>query len=174
MDNKVVSNKPITISLQYLGKASLEVRKRLRNAFRSYCPGLKLRVLFSSPNRLKNAFTFKDPIMKELNSLVLYKFTCGICNNSYVGKTKRHFIIRQHEHLGVSILTGNRLAYNEQSASAVRKHSRLCNHGSSANDFKIIDTATNNYHLLLKESIVISVLKLTLNNTKESMPLHLF
>ena len=135
---------------------------------------MELRVLFSSPNRLKNAFTFKDPIMKELNSLVLYEYTCGICNNSYVGKTKCHFMVRQQEHLGVSILTGNNLTYNDQSASAVRKHCHQNNHESMVNDFKIIGSARNNFHLLLKESIIISVFKPTLNNTKESMPLYLF
>ena len=168
------NNKVVTISLQYLGKASLEVRKRLRNAFRSYCPDIKLRVVFNSSNRLKNAFLYKDLIMKELNSRVLYKFSCGICKNSYVGKTKRHFIVRRHEHLGISISTNDKFSYNENSATAIRKHIHECQHECTANDFSIIGSAMNNYHLLLKESIVISLLKPSLNNAKESIPLHLF
>ena len=48
-----------------------ELRKRLRNAFRSYCPAINLKVVFSWPNRLKNEFSFKDVIIKNLNSLVL-------------------------------------------------------------------------------------------------------
>ena len=168
------NNKVVTISLQYLGKASLEVRKRLRNAFRSYCPDIKLRVVFNSSNRLKNAFLYKDLIMKELNSRVLYKFSCGICKNSYVGKTKRHFIVRRHEHLGISISTNDKFSYNENSATAIRRHIHECQHECTANDFSIIGSGMNNYHLLLKESIVISLLKPSLNNAKESIPLHLF
>ena len=170
VDNKKV----VTIPLQYLGKASIEVRKRLRNAFRSYCPDLKLRVVFSSPNRLKNAFSFKDLIMKDLNSLVLYKYSCGMCKNTYVGKTKRHFIVREYEHLGISVLTNHNYTYKENTATAVRKHIHHCKHDSSVNDFEIIGNARNNFHLLLKESIHISMFKPTLNNTKESMPLYVF
>ena len=158
----------------YLGKISIELKKRLRNAFRSYCPNINLRVVFSSPNRLKNGFSFKDIIMKDLNSLVLYKYTCGICRDTYIGETKRHFIVREHEHLGISILTNNNYSYNQNTASAVRKHIHECNHLSSVNDFQIIGTARNNYYLKIKESIVIAMLKPTLNIAKESMPLHLF
>ena len=170
-----VGNKEdVVVSLMYLGKISIELKKRLRNAFRSYCPNINLRVVFSSPNRLKNGFSFKDIIMKNLNSLVLYKYTCGICRDTYVGKTKRHFIVREHEHLGISILTNNNYSYNENTATAVRKHIHNCNHVSSADDFQIIGSARNNYHLTIKESIVIVMLKPTLNIAKDTMPLHLF
>ena len=112
--------------------------------------------------------------MKNLNSLVLYKYTCGICRDTYVGETKRHFIVRTYEHLGISVLTNNDYSYNDNTATAIRKHIHNCNHVSSVDDFQIIGTARNNYHLRIKESIAIVMLKPSLNNAKESVPLHLF
>ena len=174
-ENVVVdSKKDIVVSLMYLGKISIEIKKRLRNAFRLYCPDINLKIVFSSTNRLKNGFSFKDVIMKNLNSLVLYKYTCGICKETYIGQTKRHFIVRTHEHLGISILTNNNYSYNENTATAVRKHIHDSNHLSSIDDFQIIGSSRNNYHLRIKESILISMWKPTLNIAKESMPLHLY
>ena len=40
-----------------------------------------------------------------MNSKVTYKFKCNICNDVYIGETKRHFLVREYEHLGKSILT---------------------------------------------------------------------
>ena len=91
-----------------------------------------------------------------------------------MGKTKRHFIVRAYEHLGMSISTNRNYTYKENTATAVRKHIHNCNHDSNVNDFKIIGTARNNFHLLLKESIHISMFIPSLNNTKESMPLYVF
>ena len=50
---------------------------------------------------------FRYIIIKNINSLVLYKYTCGICRDAYGRETKRHLIVRTHEHLGISILTNN-------------------------------------------------------------------
>ena len=169
-----MGNKDVLVSLIYLGKISIDLKKRLRNAFRLYCPGINLKVVFSSPNRLKSGFSFKDVIMKELNALVLYKYTCGICRNTYVGEIKRHFIVRSNEHLGILVLTGNNLSYNENNATAVRKHIHDRNHASCIDDYQIIGRARNNYFLKIKESIVISMLTPTLNIAKEYMPLQLF
>ena len=39
--------------------------------------------MFKSQNELSNAFHIKDCIPKELTSGVIYKFQCGLCNESY-------------------------------------------------------------------------------------------
>ena len=170
----VNSKKDVIMPLVYLGKISIELKKRLRNTFRLYCPDVNLKVVFSSQNRLKNGFSFKDVIMMDLNSLVLYNFTCGICNDTYIGKTKRHFMVRTHEHLGISILTNNKLSYNDNTATAVRKHIHDNNHLCTMDDFQIIGNSRNDYYLQIKESILINTMKPTLNVAKESMPLYLF
>ena len=45
---------------------------------------------------------------------------------------------------------------------------------ADSSDFSLIGNTTNNYHLKLKESLIILNLKQSLNITKDSMPLHLF
>ena len=43
---------------------------------------------------------------------------CGSCNAAYIGETKRHFQVRQYEHLGKSILTEKPLKYNNNFSSS--------------------------------------------------------
>ena len=166
--------KEVQISLVYLGKASLEVKKRLRNIFRTCMPGVKLKVAFSSKTRLSNSFRFKDNIPNDIKSLILYNYTCGTCNCAYIGKTKRHFIVREYEHLGLSILTNKSYTYRESTATSVGKHIKVCHNNKSTEEFKIIGSAINNYELLIKESLLISKERPSLNVLKESFPLYLF
>ena len=104
-DSNTTQKKEITISLEYLGKISLLAKKQPTNIFRSCRKDIKLNVVFKTSNRLRNAFRFKGQLPKCINSKVLYKYKYDICNNVYIGKTKRHFIVRQYEHLGKSIAT---------------------------------------------------------------------
>ena len=153
---------------------SLQVKKQLIEIFRTCKKDVKLNVVFKSSNRLKNAFRFKDIIPKSLNSKAIYKFTCNTCNSVYLGKTKRHYLVRQYEHLGKSIFTDKDLRYSDKDATAIRKHGNQHNHIASLTDFSIVGNAVNNYHLLLKESLLILKLTPSLNVAKESMPLLLF
>ena len=50
--------------------------------------------------RLGNNFRLKDQIPKELTSDVVYKFQCGLCNESYHGKCVRHFNVTIGENIG--------------------------------------------------------------------------
>ena len=50
--------------------------------------------VFKSQNKLANAFRFKDRIPKELTSGFVYKFQCGLCNESYYGECLRHLNVR--------------------------------------------------------------------------------
>ena len=120
------------------------------------------------------AFLFKDQIPKCLNSMLLYKFTYSTCNSVYIGKTKRHYLVRQFEHLGLSVLTNIALRYSDKDATAIRKHCHHQNHINCTDNFKIMGNSVNIYFLQLKESFLILKLKPSLNIVKESMPLYLF
>ena len=48
------------MSLEFLGKLPLQVKKQLNVIFRSYHKNVKLTVVFESPNRIPNAFRFKE------------------------------------------------------------------------------------------------------------------
>ena len=112
---KLASNKKeVMICLLFLGKISIQVKKKLRQIFREVGQNIHPRIIFKSPNRLRNSFSFKDKLPQNLDSMLLYKFTCDTCNCIYIGKTKRHYQVRAYEHLGVSILTDNLYSYNEK------------------------------------------------------------
>ena len=123
---------------------------------------------------MSNTFRFKDQITKCLNYMLLYKFTCNSFNSVYIGKTKRHYLISQFEHLGLSVFTNKTLKYSDKDATAKRKHCHHQNHVNCTDNFKIMGDSMNNYFLKLKEPLLILKLKPLLNAAKESMPLYLF
>jgi hypothetical protein len=168
------SKKKLILSLDYLGKHSLELKKRLERIINEQIPFCKINVVFSSKNKLRNFFSFKDKVPMNLKSLVLYKFTCSDCNITYIGKTCRHFQVRFSEHLGISKTTNLPLKYNKKSSTAVRDHIHFCEHHNTVDCFKIIGSAKNDYHLKIKESLNIHRENPQLNKTVKSFPLTLF
>ena len=89
-----------------------------------------MNVVFRSSNRIRNSFWFKDRIPKYMKSKVIYTFNCNICNDVYIGETKHHFLVREYEHLGKSILSEKNLKYNKKDATVTRKHCHK--HGHTA------------------------------------------
>ena len=173
---QVSSNKKeVIVPLMFLGKISLQIKKKLQTIFRDCGRGLKLKIVFSSPNRLRSGFMFKDRLPREMDSMLLYKFTCGTCNCTYIGETKRHFQVRSHEHMGISLLTNKPLTYNANNATAINKHCHELEHECSIDNFQIVGHANNKFHLRLKESFLISMVNPTIINVqKKSIPLCVF
>ena len=168
-----VPKKEITVVLPYLGKLSLEIRSRIcKTVSRSL--GCRLRVIFQSTNRLRNLFSVKDKIPVCMRSYILYKFTCKGCNAIYYGKSERHFHVRACEHLGISHLTGNMC--KTPKITAVSEHMTSSKHAGNIDDFTIIggDNSKSNFRLLIKESLLISRDRPSLNRTIQSFPLELF
>ena len=153
---------------------SLQNKKQVIEIFQTCQKNIKLNVVFRSSNRIRNSFRFKDQTPKYMNSKVIYKFKCNICNDVYIGETKRHFLVRGYEHLGKSILTEKNLKYTEKDATAIRKHCHNHGHTADTSCFSLAGNAANKHHLKLKESLLILKIKPSLNVAKESMLLHLF
>ena len=169
------SKKEVLICTEFLGKISIQMKKKLQQIFRECGKGIHLRIVFKSSNRLRSGFSFKDSLPISMDSHLLYQYTCDMCNHVYLGETRRHYQVRVFDHLGISIKTDNGLAYNVKSATAVRKHSHDLGHASGAENFKIVGHASNKYHLLLKEALLIQVVKPTIINVQKfSLPLYLF
>ena len=169
-----VAKMQLVICLEYLGKHSIEIKKRLERVINEQIPFCKINIVFSSKMKIKHFFSFKDKVPKNLKSLVLYKSKCSDCNITYIGKNSRHFQIRFSEHLGISKTTNLPLKYNNTSSTAVRDHNHVCNHQNTSDNFRIIGSAKNDYHLKIKESLNIQSENPTLNKTVESFPLELF
>ena len=104
-----VPKKELFIVLPYLGTLSSNLKQKLRTCFKNSLPQCNIKIILKSTNRLSSLFRFKDVIPKELQSHLVYKFSCGNCNVTYYGKTERHLNVRSSEHIGISHLTGKRV-----------------------------------------------------------------
>ena len=128
-------------------------------------------MLFKSQNKLAKAFRFKDHIPNELTSGVVYKFQCGLCNESYYGECVRHLNVRIGEHIGISLLTRKK---NKSKGSALSDHLLLCSHSPSFENFSVLTKENKKFLLELKESLLIMRNKPSLNKNITSAPLYLF
>ena len=114
-----------------MGDFSTVTRNNLKQLVNVFCKDVDIKIVFSS-FKIKNFFSFKDPIPDALKSLVVYQFTCAGCNSCYFGETSRHFATRVKEHLSTD------------KNSHVYKHlngSPGCKRNCSFDFFKIVDTA---------------------------------
>ena len=62
--------------------------------------------------------------------------------------------------------------YTEKDATAIRKHCHQNKYCCSVNNFEIVGTAVNDFHLKSKEILLILKMKPCLNIKQESMPLY--
>ena len=170
-----VEKRSQVIVLPYLGKLSLEIRNRLKKYVNKHISNVKLMIIFRSQRRLKSLFRFKDSLPDQLQSFIVYKFTCGACNSSYVGKTDRHRHIRWCEHLKLQPFRGGP-SKSKKKPTAVEQHTTDTGHEASYTDFEVIgkEKSRNAFYLKIKESLLIKKLAPSLNDHESSIPLSLF
>ena len=172
-DSNVTDKNTVYFSIPFTGKHALQLRTQLTKLCASAFPHLSLRIIFQSGRRLSDFFPFKDRIPKSLRSRVVYKFTCQ-CGALYVGQTRRHFHTRISEHLGVSPLTGKKCKTAPK--SSIHEHCNDTGHFASHDNFSILSSSrsSSKLELLIRESLLISQLKPSLNENISSVPLSLF
>ena len=165
--------KDLVIVLPFIGKSSLDLRTRLKNNISKNFPFRKIRVIFKSSSRISNFFHFKYKMPYCLGSNVIYKFSCDRCNATYYGETCRHLSVRVGEDSGVSPLTGNKS--KSKKSTAVKYQMLLCDHIVSIDEFKILVTRDLDFHVKVKESILILISRdeLILNKNETLLPLYL-
>ena len=74
--------------------------------------------------------------------------------------------MRQYKHLGKSIVTEQPSKYKDKYATDIRKHCHQNHREADSSCFTLIDSASNNFHLKLKESLLILKLEPSLNVAK--------
>ena len=90
----------------------------------------------------------------NLCSNVVYKVLRGRCNNTYYGETCQHLNVRVGEHSGILPLT--RKKSKARKTTAVKDHMLFCDHIVSLDHFKILTSSNSEFHLKVKESLLIS------------------
>ena len=107
----------------------------------------------------------------NLHCNAVYKFSCGRCNATCYGKTCRHLNVRVGEHSGVSPLTGEKA--KSKTTTAVKDHILFWDHVVFLKDFKLLAISYSEFHLKIKESLLIARDKPELNRNDNSLPLYL-
>ena len=146
-----VEKKPLVLVLPYLGSISLQTRTKLKKSMKNILNCCKLQIVLKNKTRLGNNFHFKDQIPKDLTSGVLYKFQCGLCNESYSGECVRHLNIRIGENIGIPSLTEKQVRPKN---SSVADRLLFCNHSASYDDFRILTHESKKFLPELKESLL--------------------
>ena len=101
--------------LPYLGKASLNLRTKLRRTIEESLSPCKLKLIFRSKCRLNTLFRFKDSFKKKISSGIIYHYTCSNLKVTFDWKTFRHFYTREAEHMGIFNLTEKSIIYRKNS-----------------------------------------------------------
>ena len=160
------------IVLPFLGRFTKLAEKKIKHAMRQHIPAARIQFIYKTSVRLSSLFSFKDKIPSYLQSGVVYHYKCSKCKSAYIGETTRHTKRRYYEHMGKSALTDKALA--RKVPSAIGDHNSICNSNIKEQDFSILCRESNEYKLLVKETIFINMLKPKLNLQGGSMPVKLF
>ena len=167
-----VEKKTLTLALPFLGKLSLQTRKKFQKVLKKTLRCSKIQIVFKSQINLLNVFRFKYRLPYDLISCVVYNFQSGRCKASYYGETDRHFKVRSGGHIGISPLTFKKVKPSAE--SSIRDHLLFCNHDPSFDDFTILAHGANKFLLEIKESLLIKSDKPILNKNISFAPLFLF
>ena len=85
--------------LPYIGNLSHHTKNKLSKLCKEFCKeNFNIKLVFNS-FKIKNYFSYKDPIPNDLKSFLVYKFTCASCSSSYIGETCRHVKTRIEENI---------------------------------------------------------------------------
>ena len=133
--------------LPYIGHLSHHIKNKLLKLCKEFCKeNVDVKLVFTS-FKIKNYFSYKDPIPNDLKSFLVYKFTCASCSSSYIGETCRHFKTRIEEHI------------KKNNKSHIFKHlhsTATCFDSYHSLFFKIIGKANSKFSLKIKEALYIS------------------
>ena len=165
--------KPIICVLPFLGTYTKRLERRIKQTIRQSMSSIHIRFIYRSSSRLSSLFTFKDKIPQYLTSNIVYKYKCSGCNSTYIGETTRHVKKRFSEHMGISALTGKRMATPVH--TAISEHNITCRAKIQWKDFTIIGRDNmSEINLRIKESLFCRRDRPQLNIQGSSIPLELF
>ena len=160
MESSDQSRKVLYFKLPYLGQQSIVLKAKIKNLCEKFCKNVDVRLAFQS-FKLCSLFGKKDRL--PLKSHVVYKFICAGCNSCYVGYTTRHFDTRVHEHLN-----------DKQSHICKHLHENTnCLETADVTCFSVIDQASTEYELKIKESMHIQWLSPSINKQRKTFTMTL-
>ena len=152
------------LKLPYIGNFSHHVKNKLLKLCKEFCnENSNNQVVFNS-FKIKNYFSYKDSILNDSKSFLVFKFTCASCSSSYIGETCRHFKTRTEEHI------------KNDNKSHIFKHvhsTTTCFDSYNSLCFKIIDKANSKFDLKIKKALHIKWRKPNLNAQQNHLALSI-
>ena len=150
--------------LPYIGNLSHHIKNKISKLCKEFCKeNFNIKLVFNS-FKVKNYFSYKDPIPNDLKSFLVYKFTCASCSSSYIGETCRHFKTRIEEH----IKKDNKppiFKHLNSTATCFDSYNSLC--------FKIFGKVYSKFDLKIKETLHINWSKPNLKAQQNNLALNL-
>ena len=137
---------------------------KLLKLYKEFCKeNFNIKLDFNSL-KVKNYFSYKDPIPNDLQSLLVYKFTCASCSSNYIGGTCCHFKTRIEEHIKKDNKS-HIFKHPHSTAACFDSYNSLC--------FKIIDKGNSKFDLKIKGALHINWTKPDLNGEQNHLALTL-
>ena len=87
--------------LPHIINLSYHIKNKLSKLCKEFCKGNFYIMLVFTSFKIKNYFSYKDPVPNALKYFPVYKFTCASCSSSYIGKTCSNFKTRIEEAIKV-------------------------------------------------------------------------
>ena len=145
------------LSLPYINDKSENIARKIQQLVKENFEKIQIRIAFKAPATLSDHFPFKDKTNDpKQQSNVIYHIKCNECDADYIGKSIRICNIRMNEH------------DNNKSKSNAHIHELETGHKMNFDDIEILDRASNDLKLSLKEMLYIRKLKPKLNKQLES------
>ena len=143
---------------------SQDVKNKLSKLWKEFCKeNFNIKLVFNS-FKIKNYFSYEDPIPNDLKPFLVYKFTCASCSSSYTGETCRHFKTEIEEDI------------KNDNKSHIFQHLYFIATWIDSYDslsFKITDKANSKFYLKIKEALHINWRKPDLNTQENHLALTL-
>ena len=151
--------------LPYLGDISKSTQGKSKELCMNYCKDLNIIISFNTC-KIGSFMSSKSKSPDYLKSFVVYQFNCSSCGATYVGRTTRHYSVRVKEHLGT-----DKESHDYKHINANESCKMACNESS----FKIIDKASTDYQLWLKEAMHVKWIEPSINKQRKHaiISLHL-
>ena len=145
-------------TLPYIGNLSHNIKNKLSKLCKEFCKeNFNIKLVFNS-FKIKNYFSYKDPVPDDLKSFLVYKFACASCSSSYIGKTRIEEHIKKDNKSHI-------FKHLHSTATCFASYNSLC--------FKIIDKANSKLDLKIKEALHINLRKSNLYAQQNHLALSL-
>ena len=85
--------------LLYISNLPHHNKNKFTEVCKEFCKeNFNIKLVYDS-FKIKDYFSYKDPIPDDLKSFLVHNFTCVSCSSSYIGETCRHFKTTIEEHI---------------------------------------------------------------------------